>query len=62
MDKSTKLSQQLINKLRQSDFIFKDEKGHFIDVPKSGNLALLAIGYKGLIAVRKKRNQFKTSK
>jgi len=62
MKENDKVSKQLIRKLRQSDFIFKDEKGHSIDVPKSGNLALLAIGYRGLIAVRKKRNQFKTSK
>lgn len=61
MDK-TKTSKEIINNLINSDFEFKDEKGNIIDIPKKGSLGLLASGYKGLIAVRKKRNKLKPIK
>ncbi len=48
-------SKKIIEKLMASDFIFKDENGNIIDTPASGSLGHLAMGYKGLIAVRKKR-------
>jgi len=60
--KQTKTSKEIINDLINSDFTFKDKNGNIINVPKSGNLGLLASGYKGLIAVRKKRNKLKTNK
>ena len=58
----TKSSKEIINELIKSDFVFKDENGNTIDIPEKGNLGLLASGYKGLIAVRKKRNKLKTVK
>ena len=58
----TKFSKEIINELINSDFKFRDENGNEIDIPKSGNLGLLASGYKGLVAVRKKRNRLKTIK
>jgi hypothetical protein len=58
----TKTSKEIINNLINSDFEFKDENGNAIDIPKTGNLGLLASGYKGLVAVRKKRNKLKTIK
>ena len=60
--KQIKTSKEIINELISSDFTFKDENGNEIEIPETGNLGLLASGYKALIAVRKKRNKLKTNK
>lgn len=52
MDKSTKILKDLYSK----DFSFTNQNGDRVEIPKNGNLGLLAYGYIGVIAVRKARN------
>jgi hypothetical protein len=52
-------SKQIINKLIATKFTFNDDHGNPIEISKKGNLGLLAIGYKGLIAMRQKRKGLK---
>lgn len=46
--------------LQEADFEFKDSEGKNIEISEKGGLGLLAIGYKGIVAVRKKRMQKQT--
>ena len=54
-----KESEKILKELYDREYVFKDENGNEFDVPESGSLGLLAIGYQGLIAWRKKRRSFK---
>ena len=52
---------EIIKELYEKDFVFVDENNKAFDVPLYGSLAMLAEGYRGLIAVRKKRKLNKFS-
>jgi hypothetical protein len=49
------VSTELIKVMYQEDLQITINDGQKFEIPPEGNLGLLAIGYKGLIAVRKKR-------
>jgi hypothetical protein len=40
----------------------KDKKGEPIEIPLGGSMGLLAIGYRGLMAWRAKKNQYQQNK
>lgn len=46
---------EILNKLNSQDLVFRDEDGKLLDIPVKGSLGLLALGYKGVLAVKKKR-------
>ncbi len=50
-------SQKLIEQFYSSLPSFLDEKGHEFQVPESGSLGLLAMGYEGLAAWRNARKK-----
>ncbi len=50
-------SKEIIEDLYKQNFVLKDENGDKFEIPEEGSLGLLAIGYKGLIAWRKKKIQ-----
>ncbi len=52
-------SKQLIKSLYNEDFNLKTEDNKEFIVTENGSLGLLALGYKGLIAWRKKKNKVK---
>ena len=57
--KKKELSTKLIKKLYEEDFKLITENGKETDIPEGGSLGLLALGYKGLIAWRKKKRNIK---
>jgi hypothetical protein len=48
-------SMKIIEKLKNTKFIFLDEEKKEIEINEKGSLGLLAKGYKGVIALRMKR-------
>lgn len=50
---------KVLENLLKSNFEFKDENGQAIKLTAKGNLAMLAVGYKGLVATRSKRRKSK---
>lgn len=50
---------RVLENLLKSSFEFKEENGQAIKLTPKGNLAMLAVGYKGLVATRSKRRQSK---
>lgn len=55
-----KKSKTILDNLLNADFEFINERGEKFEVSPKGSLGLLASGYKGLVAVRKKRKQLKS--
>jgi hypothetical protein len=51
------VSEKFIDQLYQLDISFTDQDGNRIDIPENGFLGLLAAGYKGTVALRKRRGQ-----
>jgi hypothetical protein len=60
MDKKNNDSESIIKDLYKKQYDIKLETGEKMDIPVKGALGLLAIGYKGLIAWRKKKNQIES--
>ncbi len=52
-------SESILKELYLKQYDFNLETGEKMDIPVKGALGLLAIGYKGLIAWRKKKNKSK---
>lgn len=48
-----------LKKILDPEYEFKDEMGRKMEVSPKGSLGLLAVGYKGIVAVRKKRENQK---
>jgi predicted HAD superfamily hydrolase len=57
MNYNTIDSESLIKKLYDKQYEFTLENGEKMDIPVKGALGLLAIGYQGLIAWRKKKQE-----
>lgn len=55
-------SKEIIQKLYKQDYSYKAESGEGFEVTKEGSLGLLALGYKGVIAWRKKRMEDRNDK
>ncbi len=51
------ISEKFIDQLYALNTQFTDENGKPVDIPASGFLGLLAAGYKGLVMLRKKKDQ-----
>ncbi len=62
MSKKNKQSEIEILKMYSADFDINAKSGQAFELTPSGSLGLLALGYKGLIAWRKKRNPIKIEK
>ncbi|NOZ33953.1 MAG: hypothetical protein GXO80_01465 [Chlorobi bacterium] len=57
-----KSSKQFLTELYNQDIELKTETGEKFEVPVSGSLGLLALGYKGLIAWRKVKRSIEKKK
>lgn len=57
--KTTKESAELLKKLADTKISIKAEDNKDFSIPKLGSLGLLALGYKGLVAWRKVRQESK---
>ena len=55
-------SKKILEDLYNQDFQLLTETGEQFEISEKGSLGLLAIGYKGLIAWRKKKNELKKQK
>ncbi len=47
----------ILDEIKRRDYIIRDENGKVIEVPEKGSLGLLAQGYLGVLAVRRKRKE-----
>ena len=54
-DKEQNISERFIRQLYSDAAEFKTDDGTVFEVPADGSLGLLAMGYRGVIAVRKKK-------
>jgi hypothetical protein len=48
---------EMIEMLYNQPFTITDENNNIFEIPEEGTLSLLAMGHKGIIAMRKKRRQ-----
>ena len=51
------VSEKFIDQLYSADTQFTEESGKPAEIPASGFLGLLAAGYRGIVMLRKKKNQ-----
>jgi hypothetical protein len=51
-EKKELVAKTLIDELKQEEFEFTDDKGNPLIINEKGSLGLLAVGYKGLVALR----------
>jgi len=56
-----KVADILINELQQQQYEFTDGDGQALEINNKGSIGLLAVGYKGLVALRnsRARNNYK---
>ncbi len=57
MKQKIEQSEKIIKQLYDDDYKMTTTDGKEFIIPPEGNLGLLALGHKGLIAVRKKRKE-----
>jgi len=56
-DQKKLVAKTLIDELKQQEFEFTDDKGNPLIINEKGSLGLLAVGYKGLVALRNTRTR-----
>lgn len=56
-DKKYDKGRAILEEIKKRKYEIRDEHGHIIEVPEKGSLGLLAQGYLGVLAVRKKRKE-----
>jgi len=61
-DKKTNRGREILEEIKSRDYEIHDENGRVIEVPEKGSLGLLAQGYLGVLAVRKKRKEILETK
>jgi len=61
-DKEFSRGRVILEEIKSRNYVIRDEKGRVIEVPEKGSLGLLAQGYLGILAVRKKRKEILESK
>ncbi len=54
-DEKELVAKTLIEELKKEEFEFTDDKGNPLIINEKGSLGLLAVGYKGLAALRNTR-------
>jgi len=56
-DKASNRGREVLEEIKSRRYEIRDENGKVIEVPEKGSLGLLAQGYLGVLAVRKKRKE-----
>ena len=61
-DKIPTRGRVILEEIKSRNYEIRDVKGKAIEIPESGSLGLLAQGYLGVLAVRKKRKEILDAK
>lgn len=61
-DKTPSRGRDILEEIKSRNYEIRDEKGRVMEIPEDGSLGLLAQGYLGVLAVRKKRKEILDAK